>query len=66
MIHILLSRSLVKENSLNQELPLGKHVHEKNTPLNPLLCIKSGFAGLYLFFLFLLKNIDCGYSARRF
>ena len=23
---------------------------------------KMGFAGIYLFFLFLLQNIDCGYS----
>ena len=23
---------------------------------------KLGYAGVYLFFLFLLKNIDCGYS----
>ena len=23
---------------------------------------KLGFAGIYLFFLFLLRNIDCGYS----
>ena len=28
----------------------------------PLLLYKSGFAGVYLFFLFLLQNIDCGYS----
>ena len=24
--------------------------------------VKLGFTGLYIFFLFLLKNIDCGYS----
>ena len=24
--------------------------------------VKLGYAGLYLFFLFLLQNIDCGYS----
>ena len=23
---------------------------------------KNGFVGVYLFFLFLLQNIDCGYS----
>ena len=33
------------------------------TPLNPhLYIVKLGFAGGYLFFLFLLQNIDCGYS----
>ena len=32
-------------------------------PLIPLFCIaKLGYAGVYLFFLFLLQNIDCGYS----
>ena len=32
-------------------------------PLKPNLYIeKLGFAGVYLFFLFLLQNIDCGYS----
>ena len=31
-------------------------------PLEPHLYIeKLGFAGVYLFFLFLLQNIDCGY-----
>ena len=24
--------------------------------------VKLGFAGVHLFFLFLIKNIDCGYS----
>ena len=36
-------------------------------PLEPHLYIaKLGYAGVHLFFLFLLQNIDCGYSARRF
>ena len=40
----------------------GKHVREMYTPLNPTLIEKLGFAGVYLFFLFLLQNIDCGYA----
>ena len=32
-------------------------------PLKPrLYIVKLGYAGVYLFFLFLLQNIDCGYS----
>ena len=32
-------------------------------PLEPHFYIaKLGYAGVYLFFLFLLRNIDCGYS----
>ena len=32
-------------------------------PLEPHFYIaKQGFAGVYLFFLFLLQNIDCGYG----
>ena len=31
-------------------------------PQTPLLYSKLGYAGVYLFFLFLLQNIDCGYS----
>ena len=35
----------------------------KTCPLKPHFYIaKLGYAGVYLFFLFLLKNIDCGYS----
>ena len=41
----------------------GKLVHETYTPLNPTFELeKKGFAGVYLVFLFLLQNIDCGYS----
>ena len=33
------------------------------TPLNPNFTVaKLGYAGVYLIFLFLLQNIDCGYS----
>ena len=32
-------------------------------PLEPhFYIVKLGYAGVYLFFLFLLQNIDCGYS----
>ena len=39
-----------------------KHVRAVYTPLNPTLYRKLGYAGVNLFFLFLLQNIDCGYS----
>ena len=40
----------------------GKHIHVMYTPLEPHFYIaKLGYAGVYLFFLFLLQNIDCGY-----
>ena len=41
-----------------EELTSGKHVHVMYTPF----IAKLGYAGVYLFFLFLLQNIDCGYS----
>ena len=35
----------------------------KRIPIESNFCIeKLGFAGVYLSFLFLLQNIDCGYS----
>ena len=35
----------------------------KCIPLEPhFYIVKLGYAGVYLFFLFLLQNIDCGYS----
>ena len=41
----------------------GKHVREINTPLIPhFYIVKLGYAEVYLFFLFLLQDIDCGYS----
>ena len=44
-----------------------KHVHAMNSPLNPnfINIAKLGYAGVYLFFLFLIQNIDCGYSLER-
>ena len=40
----------------------GKHVRAIYTPLPHFYIAKLGYAGVYLFFLFLLQNIDCGYS----
>ena len=41
-----------QENMSVQYIPLKPHFY----------IVKLGFAGVYLFFLFLLQNIDCGYS----
>ena len=44
-------------------LTSGKHVRVMLQPLKPHFYIaKLRYAGVYLFFLFLLQNIDCGYS----
>ena len=43
-------------------------IHHENTyikfhPFKPhFYIVKLGFTGVYIIFLFLLKNIDCGYS----
>ena len=51
-----------KLNTLTGHAASGKHVREMCTPLKPHFYIaKLGYAGVYLFFLFLLQNIDCGY-----
>ena len=40
-----------------------KHAYIKLTPLNPTFIQQNwGLQGYTLFILFLLKNIDCGYS----
>ena len=40
-----------------------KHVCEMNTPLtHHFYIVKLGFTGVYIIFLFLLRNMDCGYS----
>ena len=42
--------------------------HQENMPVNRTpphtsrYIVKLGYAGIYLFFLFLLQNIDCGYT----
>ena len=41
----------------------GKHVREMFIPLIHVpTFIKVGFTGVYLFFVFCIQNIDCGYS----
>ena len=44
--------------------PSRKHAYIILTPLNPtfIIIVKLGFTGVYIIFLILLKNIDCGYS----
>ena len=42
----------ITKTSLCNEHPLTPHFH----------IVKVGFTGVYIFFLFLLQNIDCGYS----
>ena len=49
---------------LGLDFTSGKHVRAMNTPIYPTFIAKLGYAGVYLFFLFLLQNIDCG--TRRF
>ena len=40
----------------------GKHVRVIYTPLKPHFYIaKLGYKGVYIIFLFLLQNINCGY-----
>ena len=43
--------------------PSRKHTYIILTPLKPhFYIVNLGFTGVYTIFLFLLKNIDCGYS----
>ena len=45
------------EKHIMQTCPCNVH------PLTPhFYIVKLGFTGVYIFFLFLLLNIDCGYS----
>ena len=78
VIHIFVRIMLQKPHCMNRVLVLvtqpqlnpckdthslssGKHV--RVYPLEPHFYIaKLGYAGVYLVFLFLLQNIDCGYS----
>ena len=43
---------LIRKTCPCNEYPLKPHFY----------IVKLGYAGVYLFFLFLLQNIDCGYS----
>ena len=46
-----------------RQLTITKTSPCNEDPLTPHFYIgKPGFTGLYIFFLFLLQNIDCGYS----
>ena len=59
---------LIEERLTTFILPFHKSIIRKTCPCNeyPLkphfYIVKLGFARVYLFFLFLLQNIDCGYS----
>ena len=46
------SRVFIRKTCPCNEYPLKPHLY----------VVKLGYAGVYLFFLFLLQNIDCGYS----
>ena len=58
--HFLHSFGMLMHFSLPFE-PSGKHVRVTNTPLNP-TGIQQNW--VYLIFLFLVHNKDCGYSFR--
>ena len=64
---IFIFRGVVSDFDFFSQL-LMKFLIRKTCPCNvyllkPYFYIeKLGFAGVYLFFLFLLQNIDCGYS----
>ena len=49
----LTPQSITKTNTYNEH-PLTPHFY----------IVKLGFTGVYIFFLFLLQNMDCGYSRR--
>ena len=50
-------------NHFRQFLEIRKTCPCNIYPLKPHFYMeKLGYAGVYLFFLFLLQNIDCGYS----
>ena len=52
-----------KNNLLEDEMTPQKQAYIISIPLKPhFYIVKPGFTGVYIIFLFLLKNIDCGYS----
>ena len=60
----VVSRTSHSENNLTKTQFIIRITCPYNTyPLKPhFYKVKLGYAGVYLFFLFLLQNIDCGYS----
>ena len=52
MVGFVMSRLIITKSCLYNFDPLKPHFY----------VVKLGFTGYTLFFLFLLKNIDCGYS----
>ena len=67
----LLNKNGTTLTDAEHDLCLYKVKHQENMsvtciPLEPYFYItKLGYAGVYLFFLFFLQNIDCGYLANR-
>ena len=60
---VLTSSHIFFYNSQNNQIIIRKTCPCKVYPLKPqFYIVKLGYAGVYLFFLFLLQNIDCGYS----
>ena len=56
-------KSKGQSNANKNEIDITKTCSCNVYPLEPHFYIaKLGYAGVYIFFLFLLQNIDCGYS----
>ena len=57
-------RHILKRSEICTQRFLSFHFYIRITyPLEPhFYIVKLGYAGVYLFFLFLLQSIDCGYS----
>ena len=58
-----MTKSIVHVFILSDLETPGKHVRETYTPLIPhLYIVRRGCTWVLLIFLFLVQNIDCGYS----
>ena len=51
-----------KLNSISGEIIVKTFLYNFDSLKPHFYIVKLGFTGVYLLFLFLLKNIDCGYS----
>ena len=66
--NILCSDTSVVKREQRPVTSVIRNYHQENMsvivyPLKPhFYIVKLGFTGVYIFFLFLLQNIDCGYS----